>query len=241
MNQSHKFPKSNPERPKSLSNYAEACLRALSDSGLAAKISIGGALGLQCYLEYRPTHDVDAWWEESIDSEEQRQVVQIIQRTLESFGKVKVRSWGDVISIELVEEKRITFSFQIARRFVRFEPPSQLSWTAVPVDSLTDLVAAKMTALVERGAPRDFRDIFMVCQAGLVSAEYCWTLWRRRQQMSGSDTNKDRASLAIETHLMRISQFRPLQRIENQEQRLQADKLRKWFSGEFLHVLKTIE
>jgi len=35
-----------------------------------------------------------------------------------------------------------------------------------------------MVALVERGAPRDFLDIYTVCQAGLVTLEECWELWR---------------------------------------------------------------
>lgn len=53
-----------PKKPRQVSEYAELCLVALADNGLGGYISIGGAFGLAYYLEYRPTHDVDAWWED---------------------------------------------------------------------------------------------------------------------------------------------------------------------------------
>lgn len=57
------------------------------------------------------------------------------------------------------------FSFQLAHRLAQLAPPQSVLWTDVWLDSLPDLVAAKMVALVERGAPRDFRDIYTLCQA----------------------------------------------------------------------------
>jgi hypothetical protein len=50
-----------PHRPTHLPDYAEVCLQALAHQGLGSKISLGGAFGLLHYLDYRPTHDVDAW------------------------------------------------------------------------------------------------------------------------------------------------------------------------------------
>jgi hypothetical protein len=40
-----------------------------------------------------------------------------------------------------------------------------------------------MVALVEHGAPRDFRDIHTVCMAGLSTPDDCWSLWRQRQAL----------------------------------------------------------
>jgi Nucleotidyl transferase AbiEii toxin, Type IV TA system len=107
----------------------------------------------------------------------------------------------------------------------------------VALDSLPDLVASKMVALVERGAPRDFRDIYTLCQEKLVSGRECWRLWRERQQRSGSDPDPYRAKLAIETHLSRIAQHRPLDTIAEPEQRAAAASLRNWFSQEFFDGL----
>lgn len=91
-----------------------------------------------------------------------------------------------------------------------------------------------MVALVERGAPRDFLDIYTLCQAGLLSIEACWNLWRQRQSLVGSDVEFGRASLAIETHLERIALHRPLEKIEDISQREQAREVRAWFRDEFL-------
>jgi Nucleotidyl transferase AbiEii toxin, Type IV TA system len=100
-----------------------------------------------------------------------------------------------------------------------------------------DLVASKMVALVERGAPRDFRDIHTLCQEGRAHASECWRLWRERRRRAGSDFDPYRARLAIETHLSRIAQHRPLDTIAEPEQRGAAAGLRSWFAQEFLDAL----
>jgi hypothetical protein len=46
-----------PARPANLSAHAEKILAALGESGLGHKLSLGGALGLQHYLDFRTTHD----------------------------------------------------------------------------------------------------------------------------------------------------------------------------------------
>ena len=226
-----------PRRPANLPMYAEACLQALVAHGLGDRISLGGAIGLMHYLEYRPTHDVDAWWTGAATSEDQRQVVAVIQKTLTAAGSVKTRTWGDVVSIELNREGTGTFSFQIARRSAQLESSAPAPWISVLLDSFSDLVASKMTALVERGAPRDFRDLFALCQAELATPQQCWDLWRRRQQLAGSDTDHARARLAVETHLARIEQHRPLEQISDGDQKAEAQKVRSWFVKDFLEAL----
>jgi predicted nucleotidyltransferase component of viral defense system len=140
---------------------------------------------------------------------------------------------GDVDSVELQQGGKTIFSFQIARRSVQLEESVSAGWLDVPLDSLPDLVASKMVALVERGAPRDFLDIFTICQARLLSVSECWALWRKRQTLAGSDADKERACLAIETHLERISLHRPLEKIEDAQQREEAHRVRAWFAEQF--------
>lgn len=225
-----------PQQPSHLSPYARACLDALVKANLAERISLGGALGLFHYLDYRPTHDVDAWWSESLTETQRQEVTRTIEMTLAAYGSVRVRAWGDVVSVELLQDEKTTFSFQIASRSTRLEEPSRAGWIDVPLDSLADLVASKMTALVERGAPRDFLDIYTLCQAGLLSVSECWALWQRRQSLAGSDTDASRARLAIETHLERIAVHRPLDKIADPGQRQQAQQVRDWYSSVFLQV-----
>ena len=109
--------------------------------------------------------------------------------------------------------------------------------TDVALDSFPDLVAGKMVALVERGAPRDLRDIYALCHAGLTTPQKCWQVWRQRQQLAGSDTDTHRARLAIETHLARIAAHRPLDEILDPSQRGEAEQVRTWFSQEFVNAL----
>jgi len=226
-----------PRRPAHMPAYAEACLQALASQDLGGKISLGGAFGLLHYLDYRPTHDVDAWWVPLATAEDQHRVIGAIEATLRPFGQVRRRAWGDVISVELTRGGKVVFSFQIARRFAQLEPPAPAPWTDVLLDSFPDLLASKVVALVERGAPRDFRDIYALCHAGLTTPQECWSLWRRRQQLAGSDTDSARARLAVETHLARIAQHRPLREIADPTKRAEAERVRRWFAREFVDAL----
>mgnify|MGYP005845661581 CR=1 FL=1 len=223
-------------RPQNLPQYAEVCLQALADRGLGQAISLGGALGLMHYLDYRPTHDADAWWSPSTSEEVHQQVVAALQDALRPFGEVRTRSWGEVVSVELVQGGCVTFSFQIASRLAQLAPSSPAGWTDVLLDSLADLVASKMVALVERGAPRDFRDTYALCQASLVTPRQCWHLWQQRQEATGSDSDAVRARLAIEMHLARIALQRPLASIADPDKRAEAERVRYWFSEVFLHA-----
>ncbi|MBN1147297.1 MAG: nucleotidyl transferase AbiEii/AbiGii toxin family protein [Anaerolineales bacterium] len=203
-------------------------------------VSLGGALALAYYHEYRITDDVDAWWDEDIDEEHKQAVIQCLENTLSSFGEVRTRRWGDVFSIELVVPglRHTAFSFQIAKRSARLNPSLPAPWPEnLKLDSITDLLASKMVALIERGAPRDFRDIYIFCQEHLTTPEQCWRLWRERQKLSGSDADAPRARLAIQTHLARIAAHRPLEQIDDPDERAAAQRLRRWFSEEFLDAL----
>ena len=55
--------------------------------------------------------------------------------------------------------------------------------------------------------------------------------------MADSDTDHHRARLAVETHLARINQHRPLEKIDALQQRTAAQQVRHWFQTEFLDAL----
>ena len=91
-----------------------------------------------------------------------------------------------------------------------------------------------MTALIERGAPRDFLDIYEICRQNQKTISNCWELWQEREKKRG---NKDRDNKigceALLLHLTRIEKIRPLENIDNIEQRKNAKKVREWFKNEF--------
>ncbi len=130
-----------------------------------------------------------------------------------------------------------SFSLEVADRSAQLEATTVAPWVDVSLDSLADLIASKMVALVERGAPRDFLDIYTLCQAGLTNAAESWRLWRERQQRAGSDADPHRARLAVETQLTRIALHRPLERIADPEERAQSEKVRRWVETELLDAL----
>lgn len=226
-----------PTRPSHTPEHAELCLEAVTRSSLGEAISIGGAFGLLHYHDYRPTHDVDAWWEPSASEEDRQRVVEVIREALETIGDVRIRKWGDVVSIELVRSARKVFSFQIAKRSARLRPSRPAPWIDVLLDSFQDLVAGKMVALVERGAPRDFRDVYNLCQAGLIGPADCWRLWRQRQEKAGVSRDADRARLALETHLSRIERYRPLDSIAEPGEREATERARAWYRKELFDGL----
>ena len=224
-------------RPDNLPPYASLCLQTLADNNLGHTLSLGGAFGLMHYFEYRSTYDVDAWWQTEATSAEQQQVVSVLETALEPFGAVRTRVWGDVVSVELKTDAKKAFSFQIAHRSSQLEPSIKSPWQGILLDSFNDLIASKTTALVERGAPRDFLDIYTLCQEGLVTSSLCWVLWRQRQLLAGSDAQSTRARLAIQTHLARIEQHRPLKTISDEATRTSAEKVRAWYKTEFIDAL----
>lgn len=167
-------PLQQPTRPTHIPDYADVCLQALVEAKLGDKISLGGAFALLHYLDYRSTYDVDAWWHLSTTSAQKQQVIEAIEQELSRYGQVKRRSFGDVTSIELATEyKKKAFSFQIAERSAQLQPSAPAQWINILLDSFADLLASKMTALVQRGAPRDFRDIHALCHFGLATPQYC--------------------------------------------------------------------
>lgn len=224
-------------RPKTIPAYAQVCLQALTKNGLGHHISLGGAFGLMHYFEYRATFDVDAWWHPYVTRREQQQIVAVLETSLHPFGSVRARRWGDVVSIELRTDTKKAFSFQIARRSAQLEPLVPSPWEDIWLDSFSDLVASKMVALVERGSPRDFLDIYTLCQEGLVTISRCWQLWQQRQMLASSDENPERARLAVQTHLTRIERHRPLENLVDTATRASAERVRTWFKTEFSDVI----
>ncbi len=211
-------------------------MKALASAGLGQVISIGGAFGLLNYLDQRPTHDVVAWWSAGATAAQRPQAVELISKVLADLGDMSIREWGDVCSLELRRIGRTVFSFQIADRPLQLEKSVSAQWTDVQFDSLDDLIASKMVALVERGAPRDFLDIFAVCETKAATPQVCWQLWRERQARSGGSTSRSRATLAITTSLSRIEMRRPLPSIANQQKRSEAERTRNWFKKKFINA-----
>ena len=223
-----------PRPPENLSPYARRCLTALQQLAEGRLLSISGAVGLFHYSEFRETKDVDAWWDDVATEAEEQLILAELESTLGAIGEVRTRRFGDVVSVDLFVEGKQVFNFQIARRSVRLRPPTMSPWPPIRLDSLEDLLASKMTALVERGAPRDFVDIHHCCTSGLCTVEQCWRLWQERQDKRGiGRINALEAGEAVLLHLARIEKQRPLDTIADERDRQRAEDVRRWYKDEF--------
>src|SRR3990172_7068233 len=108
------------------------------------KNSIGGAFGLSHFYEYRTTKDIDAWWSEDAGIKDQQEVIRLLEKILMQFGIVSIRRFGDVVSINLKNEGKVIFNFQIARRSALLQKPLKSPWDPVELDSFEDLISSKM-------------------------------------------------------------------------------------------------
>ncbi len=219
-----------PTPPQNLDPYARELLEAFAGHPEAAEIVLGGGVALSHYMEYRGTVDVDAWWRNAAN----RKTRDLAQRAVEGIAlkhglRFRVRTWGETESYELLRESRKVFSFQISVKTRFLDAPQQGAWTPVMIETLRDNVASKMAALVERGAPRDLRDIYELCTRQILSIEECWQLWKDKNPEL--DSLEGRGKVLF--HVERLELQRPLEKIAAPDERANAAALRHWFKTRF--------
>ncbi|MBC8141114.1 MAG: hypothetical protein H7Y38_06705 [Armatimonadetes bacterium] len=129
------------------------------------------------------------------------------------------------------------FSFQISVRDVPLEEPLISAWPPLLIETFRDNIGSKMNALVNRGAPRDFLDIYRVVNDGLITAAGCWNLWQEKNE--GGDAGE--AQGKVRTHLNRLEQRRPLESITSVAERESAAILRNWYKETFLSLFSESE
>jgi hypothetical protein len=219
-----------PTHPR-LDPVAARILSLLAGRPEASEIVIGGYLALQHYLDYRQTHDIDAWWHTRANADTERAIRDVMhQAASESGMALAERRFGDTLSFELSKDGRRHFSFQIAARSHVLDEPQPSSWPPVRLETLSDTVGSKMNALVNRGAPRDFLDVHAIVGAGLMDVERCWSLWQAKNPSGTLDAAKQNVLL----HLAGLEARRPLHAIEDPAAREQATRVRQWVRDVFV-------
>ena len=218
-----------PRVPSNLNPFARELLEMLRGQPAARHIILGGGVALSHYHEYRETVDVDAWWVQVANESESEQTVTLLRTAMRSLGErescdYSERTWGDTLSLELRRGSRKIFSFQISKRDVELEPPRPAEWSPVQIEAFRDNLGAKMNALVERGAPRDFVDIATLCLAGIVTVEECWTAWRDK----GSRRDSEEAQFIVLRSLTDLEVRRPIERFNEPAAKQRAIAVRQF-------------
>lgn len=232
-----------PVPPEDLPPVARAVLQALgvaegARAAVGASLAIGGGVGLQHYINQRPTVDLDLWWTREPSSSDRRALEAAVASVAEEHNYVlRHHSHGDVTSLAFVRKNSADdlaeFTVEVAMRDVQLAPYAQSAWTPVLLESLEDNVASKMVALVSRGSWRDFADIYAVVSNGLITIDNCWTLWARKQDGLNRVPDVVSGKASVLRHLARIKQFRPIENIQDPTERARATELRRWFEAEF--------
>lgn len=219
-----------PQPPDNLHPLSRELLESLVGHAEAAEIVIGGGVALSHYLPYRDTVDLDAWWR----TEPRADVLTLLESVMQSLAarhglEYRRRSWSETESLELLQGGRKQFSFQIARRTLALDDAIPSAWQPVRVETLRDNVASKMTALVQRGAPRDFLDIYQLCTRGVSSMAECWTWFVEKNP----GVTADEAKRKIIARLAMIETTRPIETIEPGTAREHATRVRDWYHHVF--------
>lgn len=218
-------------KPSHIDPLADQVLELLAGAPEAGEIVIGGYLALQHHLDYRPTHDIDAWWRTRASPTAERAIRSAMEKVaVERRDELRERRFGETISFELFRAGKRSFSFQIAVRSVELEPPVASAWPPILIETLADTIGSKMNALVDRGAPRDFLDLQKIVEHGLAKIAECWAFWGRKNSGQSIDEAKQKTLL----HLQSLEARRPLHAIASAEDRQQAQITRDWFHREFL-------
>jgi hypothetical protein len=218
-----------PKPPQNLNPLCRELLECLAGHAEAAEIVLGGGVALSNYLEYRETVDLDAWWRESPLPE----VLAFLEGCMKALAAkhgldYRRRTWGETESLELLRGSQKLFSFQISQRTRYLDQPVPSAWQPVLIETLRDNVASKMTALVERGAPRDLRDVFQLCHHGIATIDECWSVWRIKNPQREPSEGPEKVLFYIE----KLELMRPLDKLP-QETRSAAAALRQWYRDVF--------
>lgn len=223
-----------PIIPKHLDPLALGILEKLSQNPESRFIVLGGYFALKHYLDYRETKDIDAWWLQGLQESDQKRIFSKLKEAIEDFADNNnlttiERRTRNMQSIELHESGRAIFSFQIANRDRQLQEPLESPYSPILIETLDDNLASKMTALIYRGAPRDFRDIYTVVENGLSTIERLWEL----AQLKNPDLSKEESIKTILHRLISIEQRRPLSVLSTSEKE-QAIRIRSWYKKEFI-------
>lgn len=148
---------------KDLTRAQQAFLEAFTESELAADYYLSGGTALSAfYLHHRTSEDLDFFTRGPVDAAAVLRLVNSIaegsvipRRVADRFGFV-VPIQGERVRVE----------------FVRYDHPAIEPPVPQPgglrVDGMRDILANKLSALVERNEPKDFADIYcLVARAGL--------------------------------------------------------------------------
>ncbi|PSB29608.1 nucleotidyl transferase AbiEii/AbiGii toxin family protein [Chlorogloea sp. CCALA 695] len=225
-----------PVPPEDLDPLAAEILGGLRGQSDAKTLILGGYFALKHYLNYRQTKDIDAWWSQSSTPAERQAAINLLTKVLTQVAgqnslELDERRSATTLSLELKRDGATIFSVQIADRDRELEPPIPSPYPPVQIETLRDNIGAKMNALVNRGAPRDFVDIYAIAQSGMATVPELWDCW----QQKNPQLDLHSAKAQVLRFLNGIEQRRPIEQMPATE-RTRLTSVRGWFRQQLLSL-----
>lgn len=146
-----------------LTDAQRAFLEAFTNSELASRFYLTGGTALSAfYLHHRRSEDLDLFTQGPIDSGALLKLVGAIAEGPVVPRRIEHR-YGFIVPLR-AETVRVEF---VRYEHPEIEPPTE-KLGHLRVDGLRDILANKLSAVVDRSEPKDFADIFcLLTRAGL--------------------------------------------------------------------------
>jgi len=220
---------------------AAELLERLKAQPWAANLVVGGYVALAAHLPQGPTRrtrDIDAWWRRGTTQSERDDVISglktVFQAIADAHGLRFVHRQSGIESFQLhsATDRKALFSFQIGERTIELQDPIRSTrFDPMTLETLDDNLASKMNALVIRGAPRDFMDIYEASHMQQVcTTDALWDLWANKNPGASVDGARNQAL----RHLESIELRRPLTAVRDEQERRRVAAIRNWSREDLL-------
>lgn len=194
-----------------LNNLQQAVIEELGASGLRDRFYwTGGTLLAEKYLHHRGSHDIDFFSDTPFRYEEIASLIKNLQKRL-SLPKVEEKKVFDRWEFFLHNHQEVRVEF------VHYDFPALVKrdvWQGVYVDSLDDIAANKVMALLDRDEPKDVFDIYFLVKKAAYSPKKLLTLVQKKFGVMIDETTLFGEALK---RCRKLTQIRPL--LEGSEQR----------------------
>ncbi|MBI4803203.1 MAG: nucleotidyl transferase AbiEii/AbiGii toxin family protein [Elusimicrobia bacterium] len=127
---------------------------------------LAGGTGLALRLGHRISLDLDLFSTDCLLDHSDRLA---LKKSLETSGKVEIMEEKDGTCHLRLENTAVSL-FHYPYKLLK--PPSK--WSGLKIASVEDIAAMKLSAIISRGAKKDFIDLFFICRSHKPAGFFKW-------------------------------------------------------------------
>lgn len=215
-------------KSKYISKYATFILTEIQKDPIDELCIVGG-VALNHYIPYRTTDDLDTSWINGKPNLNTLRKLEIIGNKLsKEYNLIMKKEDNNTVNsfnfFNKQDEKVFSIDCSIRSKFVekKLIKPLNPSIQGIQVESLYDNITSKVTALIERGIPRDITDTIEIIKKTNISFEVIMT--NLTNYYKWSDKEKSQKLDKIEKNVNAIFTRRPINKFKNPKKALNTRK-----------------